>query len=119
MSLSESPTLVPTATCLIDCLLYDFPVIFDITHSTQLPASAEGGKTSGGDRRFAPVLARAATATGYVDGYFLEVHPEPSRAKSDKAVQLSLAQAETLLRQLVPMWREAQKYSSKDKIFCD
>ena len=95
------------------------PVIFDITHSTQLPASAEGGKTSGGDRRFAPVLARAATATGYVDGYFLEVHPEPSRAKSDKAVQLSLAQAETMLRQLVPFWREAKKYSSKDKIFCD
>jgi 2-dehydro-3-deoxyphosphooctonate aldolase (KDO 8-P synthase) len=95
------------------------PVIFDITHSTQLPATSDGGKTSGGDRRFAPVLARSATATGYISGYFLEVHPDPSKAKSDKSVQLSVLQAETLLRQLIPLWRDAQSFSAKDKIYCD
>jgi 2-dehydro-3-deoxyphosphooctonate aldolase (KDO 8-P synthase) len=95
------------------------PVIFDITHSTQLPAGADGGKTSGGDRRFAPVLARSATATGYVSGYFLEVHPDPMRAKSDKAVQLSITQAETLLRQMIPLWRQSKAFSAQDKIYCD
>ena len=95
------------------------PVIFDITHSTQLPAGGEGGRVSGGDRRFAPVLARSATATGYLDGYFLEVHADPSKAKSDKAVQLSIPQAETLLRQIIPFWREARAFSGQDKIYCD
>jgi len=93
------------------------PIIFDITHSTQMPALGEGGKTTGGDRRFAPLLARAATATGHLSGYFLEVHPEPSRAKSDSAVQLSLAQAEKLLRQLIPMWRAARDWKSIDPGF--
>jgi 2-dehydro-3-deoxyphosphooctonate aldolase (KDO 8-P synthase) len=95
------------------------PVIFDITHSTQLPATNDGGKTSGGDRRFAPVLARSATATGYLSGYFLEVHPDPANAKSDKAVQLSVRQADSLLRQLIPLWREAKAFSAQDKIYCD
>jgi 2-dehydro-3-deoxyphosphooctonate aldolase (KDO 8-P synthase) len=95
------------------------PVLFDVTHSTQLPAGSEGGKSSGGERRFAPVLARSATATGYVSGYFLEVHPEPSKAKSDKAVQLSVRQAETLLRQLIPLWRVSRSFNANDKIFFD
>jgi 2-dehydro-3-deoxyphosphooctonate aldolase (KDO 8-P synthase) len=95
------------------------PVIFDITHSTQLPAAADGGKTTGGDRKFAPVLARAAASTGYVDGFFLEVHTDPSKAKSDKAVQLRMNQAEALLRQLVPMWKSARNFNVTDKIFQD
>lgn len=95
------------------------PVIFDITHSTQLPAGSEGGKVSGGDRRFAPVLARAATATGYLSGFFLEVHTDPKNAKSDKAVQLSVNQAETLLRQIIPLWFEAKKFNAKDTIYFD
>lgn len=93
------------------------PVIFDITHSTQLPGGATDGKTTAGERRFAPTLARAATATGYLSGYFLEVHPNPNQAKSDKAVQLSIPQAEALLRQLVPLWHQAKKYKEIDTAF--
>lgn len=93
------------------------PIIFDITHSTQMPALGEGGKTTGGDRRFAPLLARAATGTGYLHGYFLEVHPDPARAKSDSAVQLSVSQAEHLLRQIVPLWRQAREWSGIDARF--
>lgn len=93
------------------------PLIFDITHSTQMPALGEGGKTTAGDRRFAPLLARAATATGHLHGYFLEVHPEPARAKSDSAVQLSITQAEKLLRQLIPMWRAARDWKHIDPGF--
>ena len=95
------------------------PVIFDITHSTQLRAGGEGGKITGGERRFAPILARAATATGYLGGYFLEAHPNPAKAKSDSAVQLSLPQAETLLRQIIPMWYEAKKFTDRDRLFFD
>jgi len=56
------------------------PVIFDVTHSVQQPGGM-GGK-SGGQREFAPYLARAAAATG-VDGFFIETHPEPAKALSD------------------------------------
>jgi len=58
-----------------------FPVVFDATHSVQRPGGADG--TTGGERRLAPVLARAAVATGSVDGLFFEVHPDPERAPSD------------------------------------
>ena len=94
------------------------PIIFDITHSTQLPPmGGEDGKTSGGERRMAPLLARSATATGYLSGYFLEVHPDPKSAKSDKDAQLSIAQGQTLLRQLIPLWRQAQTFSEIDRQF--
>jgi 2-dehydro-3-deoxyphosphooctonate aldolase (KDO 8-P synthase) len=73
------------------------PVIYDITHSLQLPG---GGTESGGQRRFAEPLARAAIAAG-ADGVFLEIHPDPDRAKSDSAVQLDPERAEALLRSLV------------------
>lgn len=62
-------------------------VVFDATHSTQLPG---GGKVSGGDRRMAFPLARAATAVG-LDGIFAEIHPNPPEAKSDATNQLYLA----------------------------
>jgi 2-dehydro-3-deoxyphosphooctonate aldolase (KDO 8-P synthase) len=71
-------------------------VIFDATHSVQRPA---GGKVTSGDRTFIPALARAATAAG-IDGIFLETHPNPSKALSDRASMLPLAQAEPLLRQI-------------------
>jgi 2-dehydro-3-deoxyphosphooctonate aldolase (KDO 8-P synthase) len=61
-------------------------VVFDATHSTQLPG---GGKTSGGDRRMAFPLMRAATAVG-LDGIFAEIHPNPPEAKSDATNQLYL-----------------------------
>ncbi|HMM34088.1 MAG TPA: 3-deoxy-8-phosphooctulonate synthase [Thermoanaerobaculia bacterium] len=64
------------------------PVIYDATHSLQLPGGL--GKETGGARPYAPALARAAAAVG-VDGYFLEVHDDPANAKSDRATQLPLA----------------------------
>ncbi len=74
------------------------PVIFDATHSVQLPGGA--GKSSSGDRRFVPPLARAAVAAG-VDGLFLEVHPDPDKALSDGPNSLPLAGLEGLVRTLL------------------
>src|SRR5262249_42682037 len=68
------------------------PVVFDATHSLQRP----GGEESGGDRRFAVPLMRAAVACG-IDGLFFETHPDPSKAKSDAATQLPLDQVESFL----------------------
>jgi len=73
-----------------------WPVVYDITHSLQLP----GGETTGGDRRFARPLARAAVAVG-VDAVFFEAHPDPAHALSDAATQLPLADVPALLDDLV------------------
>ena len=59
-----------------------YPVVFDATHSAQLPGAGEGGKSSGGQREFVAPLARAAVAAG-IDGIFMEVHEDPDRALSD------------------------------------
>jgi 2-dehydro-3-deoxyphosphooctonate aldolase (KDO 8-P synthase) len=75
-----------------------YPVIFDCTHAVQSPGGA-GGK-SGGKREYAPLLARAAVATGMCDGIFMEVHPDPDRALSDGATMLSLSEGPSLLKQL-------------------
>jgi 2-dehydro-3-deoxyphosphooctonate aldolase (KDO 8-P synthase) len=75
-------------------------VIYDVTHSLQLPGA--DGEESGGARRFAEPLARAAVAAG-ADGLFLEVHPDPDRALSDKAVQLDPERAEALLKSLAAL----------------
>jgi 2-dehydro-3-deoxyphosphooctonate aldolase (KDO 8-P synthase) len=74
------------------------PVIFDATHSVQLPGG--GGDKSGGQREFAPVLARAALAAG-ANGLFLETHPQPDRALSDGPNMIPLAQMPGLLRGLL------------------
>lgn len=74
------------------------PVIYDVTHSVQLPGGA-GGK-SGGQREFVPPLARAAIAAG-VDGIFMEVHPEPEKALCDGPNSWPLADVEKLLAKLV------------------
>ncbi len=74
------------------------PVIFDATHSVQLPGGAGG--SSGGQRRFVPTLARAAVAAG-VDGLFMEVHPEPDRARCDGPNSWPLDRVEELLRELL------------------
>jgi 2-dehydro-3-deoxyphosphooctonate aldolase (KDO 8-P synthase) len=74
------------------------PVIFDATHSVQQPGGA--GSSSGGERRFAPVLARAAVAVG-VAGVFIETHRDPDRAPSDGPNMIPFAEMENLLRQLV------------------
>jgi 2-dehydro-3-deoxyphosphooctonate aldolase (KDO 8-P synthase) len=73
------------------------PVIFDATHSVQLPGGA--GSSSGGQREFAPVLARAAVAAG-ADGIFMEVHPDPDRALCDGPNSLRLDTLDPVLRQL-------------------
>ena len=73
------------------------PVVFDATHSIQLPGGA--GSTSGGQREFAPVLARAAVAAG-ADAVFMEVHPDPDKALCDGPNSLALSTLEPLLLQL-------------------
>ena len=88
------------------------PVIFDVTHSTQQPAGQ--GTTSGGSPQFSPMLARAAIATGCVDGLFLECHPDPKNAKSDAATVLDLTTVGPLLKslsqlfQMRPTWPEVR-----------
>jgi 2-dehydro-3-deoxyphosphooctonate aldolase (KDO 8-P synthase) len=77
------------------------PVVFDATHSVQLPGGA--GDRSGGQREFAPVLARAAVAAG-ADGVFVETHPEPDRALSDGPNMIPLADMRALLRTLVKLF---------------
>ena len=74
------------------------PVCFDATHATQQPGGQ--GKTSGGDREMAPLLARAAIAAG-ADLLFMEVHKNPAKAKSDAATQLPIDQLPELLEQLL------------------
>jgi 2-dehydro-3-deoxyphosphooctonate aldolase (KDO 8-P synthase) len=72
-----------------------FPVVYDATHSLQLPGGQ--GTASGAQREYAPDLMRAAAAVG-IDALFLETHPEPDRALSDAAAQLPLEQVPALLR---------------------
>jgi 2-dehydro-3-deoxyphosphooctonate aldolase (KDO 8-P synthase) len=76
------------------------PVVYDVTHSLQLPGS---GKETGGRREFARPLARAAVAAG-AHAVFLETHPDPDRALSDSATQLPLAGIPALLDDLVRVW---------------
>jgi len=79
------------------------PVVFDATHSVQLPsAGADGQAVSGGQPQFIPVLARAAVAAG-VDGIFVEVHDNPAQAMSDGPNALDLSMLRGLLEQLLAM----------------
>lgn len=75
-----------------------FPVLFDATHSVQLPGG--GGDRSSGQRQFAPLLARSAVAAG-VNGLFLECHPDPDRALSDGPNMIPLKQVPALLKTLL------------------
>ena len=77
---------------------FGFPVIFDATHSVQLPGA--GGDRSGGQREMAPVLARCALAAG-ADGLFIETHPDPDHALSDGPNMIPLGQMARLLAGLV------------------
>jgi len=78
------------------------PVVFDATHSVQLPGGQ--GTSSGGQREFVPVLARAAVATG-IAGIFMETHPDPANAKSDGPNAWPLDRMESLLTTLVRLDR--------------
>jgi 2-dehydro-3-deoxyphosphooctonate aldolase (KDO 8-P synthase) len=79
-----------------------FPVIFDATHSVQLPGG--GGDKSGGQREFAPVLARAALAAG-ATGIFIETHPRPDRALSDGPNMIPLLDMPALLKGLLKVFQ--------------
>jgi len=76
---------------------FGFPVIFDVTHSLQLPGG-QGG-CSGGQREYAGTLARAAAAAG-VDGFFMEVHPDPDKAMCDGPNMIPLDEVEKLLQEI-------------------
>lgn len=74
---------------------FGYPVIFDATHSVQLPGGQ--GECSGGDRRFVPVLAKSAIAAG-ADGLFFEVHPNPDKALCDGPNMIAINDAESLFK---------------------
>ena len=77
---------------------FGYPVVFDATHSVQMPGGQ--GATSGGQRQFVPYLARAATAVG-VDALFMEIHETPDTALSDGPNMVPLAHLEALLQQVL------------------
>ena len=81
------------------------PVVFDATHSVQLPGG--GGDRSAGQREFVPVLARAAAAAG-IDALFLEVHDNPAEALSDGPNMVPVAELESLLTQVLAIDRAAR-----------
>ena len=84
------------------------PVVFDATHSVQLPGGGDG--CSGGDRRFIAPLARAAVAAG-VDGVFMEVHPDPKQARCDGPNSLPVDDFPALARQLRDLHRLAASWN--------
>ena len=81
---------------------FGFPVVFDATHSVQLPGG--GGDKSAGQREFAPVLARAALAVG-ANGLFIETHPNPDKALSDGPNMIPLADMAATLKSLLKVFQ--------------
>lgn len=88
---------------------FGFPVIFDITHSLQLPGGQ--GSCSGGQREFALPLAKAAVAVG-VDGLFMEVHPEPDRALCDGPNMIKLDDVDKILTIVKAIYDSAKGHST-------
>ncbi len=84
---------------------FGFPVIFDATHSVQLPGG--GGDKSSGQREFAPVLASAALAVG-ANGLFIETHPQPDKALSDGPNMIPLGEMATTLKSLLKVFKAAK-----------
>jgi 2-dehydro-3-deoxyphosphooctonate aldolase (KDO 8-P synthase) len=89
------------------------PVVFDATHSVQLPGGQ--GSSSGGQREFVPVLARAAVAAG-VAGLFMETHPQPEKALSDGPNAWPLARMEPLLATLAELDRAVKKVPFEESL---
>ena len=88
------------------------PVVFDATHSVQLPGGQ--GTSSGGERRHIPVLARAAVAAG-ISGLFIETHPDPANAKSDGPNAWPLERMEGLLTTLVALDRRVKEMGFEEQ----
>ncbi|HNB20961.1 MAG TPA: 3-deoxy-8-phosphooctulonate synthase [Candidatus Melainabacteria bacterium] len=84
---------------------FGVPVVFDATHSVQLPGG--GGTVSSGQRQYVPTLARAAVAAG-CDGVFMETHPNPDEAKSDGPNQVPLSHVGALIEQLLAVHKLAK-----------
>jgi 2-dehydro-3-deoxyphosphooctonate aldolase (KDO 8-P synthase) len=84
---------------------FGYPVVYDVTHSLQLPSL---GKASGGNPEYVPFMAQAAIATGKVKGLFLEVHPEPDKALSDASSMLRLDLLEPLVRNCIRIKRSLE-----------
>jgi 2-dehydro-3-deoxyphosphooctonate aldolase (KDO 8-P synthase) len=87
------------------------PVVFDATHSVQLPGGQ--GTSSGGQREFIPVLARAAVASG-ISGLFMETHPDPANAKSDGPNAWPLDRMESLLATLLRLDRSVKEHGFEE-----
>ncbi|MEJ5251511.1 MAG: 3-deoxy-8-phosphooctulonate synthase [Chthonomonadetes bacterium] len=98
-------TLVVDFTSLPQMRALGVPVVFDATHSVQMPAAA--GAQSGGRREFIPHLVRAAVAVG-VDALFMEVHPDPEKGLSDPATMFPLSELEALLAQAMAIRRAVE-----------
>ncbi len=88
---------------------FDCPVIFDATHSVQLPGGMGG--TSGGQRKFIPALTRAAMAVG-IDGLFMEVHPDPEKALCDGPNSIPIDKVEPLLKQLLAVRKAVSGFTN-------
>lgn len=82
------------------------PVVYDVTHSVQLPGGQ--GNSSGGERRFIPVLARAAVAVG-ISGIFMETHPKPDEAKSDGPNSFSMYEIADFLEEIMTIDKLVKK----------
>lgn len=87
---------------------FGFPVCFDASHSTQLPGGL--GQSSGGQREFIPILAKAAVAAG-CNALFIESHPDPASAKSDAMTVMPFEELRKLLRQLEILYEAVQQCS--------
>ncbi|QDU85909.1 2-dehydro-3-deoxyphosphooctonate aldolase [Planctomycetes bacterium Pla163] len=99
--------LVVDMTGFEDLAALGVPVVFDATHSVQRPGGADG--TTGGNRDLAPLLARAAAATGMVDGFFFEVHPDPDSSPSDGPNMIRLADFPSVLDGVLAVWDAARR----------
>ncbi|MBM4055356.1 MAG: 3-deoxy-8-phosphooctulonate synthase [Planctomycetes bacterium] len=100
--------LVSDMRSLIIMKKFNCPVVFDATHSVQLPGGQ--GNMSGGDRTMVKPLARAAVATGGCNGLFLEVHENPEQALSDAATMLPLNELQSLIEQTVAIYNAVTEY---------
>jgi len=78
-----------------------YPVVYDVTHSLQQPSI---GKISGGTPQYVPMMAKAALATGMVDGLFIETHPEPKKGRSDANSMFELGKMRKLLEDCLKVW---------------
>lgn len=101
--------LVSDMRCIPIMQSFDYPVCFDATHSVQKPGSL--GSESGGDRKFTPILAKAALAAG-ANCLFIESHPDPSNAKSDASLLMDFQELDFLLPQFKELYELIQQQAS-------